>query len=30
MDAESWDGKGEQLSVLIQGLKTPDTARQLA
>jgi glycosyltransferase involved in cell wall biosynthesis len=30
MDAESWDGKVEQLSTLIQGLKTPATARQLA
>jgi glycosyltransferase involved in cell wall biosynthesis len=30
MDTESWDGKVEQLSTLIQGLKTPATARQLA
>ncbi|MGD0132897.1 MAG: glycosyltransferase [Bryobacteraceae bacterium] len=30
MDAESWDGKVEQLSTLIQGLKTPATPRQLA
>jgi glycosyltransferase involved in cell wall biosynthesis len=30
MDTESWDGKVEQLSALIQGLTTPATARQLA